>query len=141
MEQVFREDLAGPRIVTGTLSVFSAIALALALLGVYGVVSYGVTRQTREIGIRTALGARPIDVARQVLSSGTRLAAAGVAIGIAGALTLARLMTAALYQTSAADIPTLLTITAAILAMSLLAALAPALRAARIDPQTALRYE
>ena len=120
---------------------FAAIALVLAAAGIYGVMSLNVNGRVQEFGIRTALGARPGDVLRLVLGNGMRLAGAGIALGVGGALWLTRLIESLLFEVKPTD-PT--TFTAAILllaAVALSACYIPARRATRVDPVVALRNE
>jgi putative ABC transport system permease protein len=123
------------------LGAFAAVALALATVGIYGVMSYGVSQRTREIGIRIALGATPRGVVRQVVGGGMRPALVGAAVGLAGAFLLTRLMAGLLYGVAATDAVTYVGVTLLLLAVALLAGALPARRAARTDPVTALRTE
>ncbi|MEO7040016.1 MAG: FtsX-like permease family protein, partial [Candidatus Elarobacter sp.] len=123
------------------LAILAAIALLLALAGIYSVVSYNVTQRTHEIGVRMALGARPRDVQRDVLARGLRLTLVGVAIGLVVAGIGARGFTAQLYGIGPYDPVTYLAVTAALLVCSVIALLVPAHRATRVDPMVALRYE
>ena len=123
------------------LSLFAAAALALSALGIYGVIAFGVSRRTREIGIRMALGARPRDVQSLILGQGLRLILAGVAFGVAGALALTGALSALLYGVSPRDPATIGAITALLVLVSLAATWFPARRAARVDPTVALRSE
>jgi ABC-type antimicrobial peptide transport system permease subunit len=122
------------------MGVFAVIALALAVIGIYGVMSYLVSQRTREIGIRLALGARGADILRLVVGNGVRLIAIGIGIGVAAAVALQRLVSTLLFGVTAAD-------AAAVVAIGILAVVAliacylPALRATRVDPLRALRYE
>jgi putative ABC transport system permease protein len=120
---------------------FAGLALALAAIGVYGVMAYSVAQRTKEIGILMALGAQRPQVLRMVLMQGARMAVAGVVIGIAGGLALTRLMASLLYQVSPIDIATFGFVSLIVLALILLACIAPSLRATRIDPIMALRHE
>jgi predicted permease len=121
--------------------VFAGLALALSAIGIYGVLAYTVTQRTREFGIRVALGAGVRDVIGMVLGKGLQLAAIGLAIGIAGALALTRLMTTLLYNVKPADPIVFVTVAAALAVVALIASLIPSLRAVRIRPAVALRYE
>ena len=118
-----------------------ALALLLASLGIYGVLSYAVTQRTQEIGIRMALGAGRQDVLRLVMADGLRLAAAGVAIGLGASFALTRLMTKLLFGVSATDALTFLSVPPLVLAVAVLAAYVPARRATRVDPLSSLRSE
>jgi putative ABC transport system permease protein len=121
--------------------VFGAIALVLAAIGVYGVISYGVTQRSQEIGIRMALGARRADVLTMVVRHGALLAAIGLAAGLAGALTLSQLLASLLFQVSPTDPPTFAVGMVVLSAVAVLAAVLPARRAARTDPMAVLRNE
>jgi putative ABC transport system permease protein len=141
MEQVVSRAVWRPRFSASLLGGFAALALALAAIGIYGVISYNVNQRAQEIGIRMALGARPSDVLRRVLSEGAKLAAAGSGIGIAGSLLLTRYLETQLYQVKAGD-PPVMTLSAAVLAIiALIASWLPARRATRVDPAVALRSE
>jgi putative ABC transport system permease protein len=123
------------------MSIFAGIALALAMVGIYGVISYSVTQATQEIGIRMALGARPGDVLRMVFAYAGVLLGAGLALGIAGALAAGRLLAAQLFEVRSTDPVTYAAVAAALLATGLAACEIPALRAMRVDPLVALRDE
>jgi predicted permease len=139
MQQVVERAVWQPRSSMKLLSGFAALALILAAIGIYGVISYGVTQRRHEIGIRMALGARPADVLRSVMKEGAMLSAVGTVIGIAGSLALTRYLQTLLYEVSATD-PSVLAAAAAILAtISMAAAFLPARRATRVDPMVALR--
>jgi predicted permease len=141
MEQVVGRAVWQPRFSTTLLGGFAALALALAAIGIYGVISYGVGQRQREIGIRMALGAKPGDVQRSVLAESARLAAVGSVAGIAGALLLTRYLQTLLYQVSATD-PAVIAMAACCLsAVALAAAWLPSRRATRVDPAAALRGE
>jgi predicted permease len=141
MEQVVRRAVWQPRFSTTLLGVFAGLALLLAAVGVYGVMSYDVSRRAPEIGIRMALGARPGDVLRGVLASGARITAAGAAAGMAGALLLTRYLRTMLFEVSANDPAVLAGAALVLAAVSLAAAWIPARRATRVDPMIALRSE
>jgi putative ABC transport system permease protein len=141
MQQVVDRAVWQPRFSTTLLGGFAAMALGLAAIGIYGVISFDVSRRTREIGIRMALGARPGNVLRAVLAGGIKLTAIGTAIGVAGALALTRYLETLLYEVSPTD-PAVMTAAAAVLmAVTLAAVWLPARRATRVDPAVALRSE
>jgi len=123
------------------LGIFAAIALLLAVAGIYGVLAYAVGRRTREIGIRMALGAHPASMLRLVVSEGMKLVGAGLAIGAVASLALTRLMQALLYGVKPADPLTLAGVAALLCAAAALACYLPARRAMKVDPMTALRVE
>jgi ABC-type antimicrobial peptide transport system permease subunit len=134
-----RRASAPTRALVVLLAVASAVALTLGAVGLYGVVAYGVSVRRREIGVRMALGARPADVSRAVSLGGLRLAAIGVAIGVACAAAFTRLLRGLLYDVSATD-PWVLGLTAlTLLAVAFVASWLPARRAAAVDPAEALR--
>jgi putative ABC transport system permease protein len=139
MEEAMTESVAQPRLRTTLIALFSAVALLLSLIGVYGVMAYAVSERTHELGVRIALGAEPGDIRRLVVREGTRLSAVGIAIGIAGALATSRSLGALLFGVSATD-PATFAIAAVGLAIAgLAAAYIPARRASRIDPVVLLR--
>jgi len=141
MQQVVERAVWQPRSSTRLLSGFAALALVLAAIGIYGVISYGVSQRRHEIGIRMALGARPADVLRSVLGEGALLAGAGTAIGLVGALALTRYLRTLLYEVSATDAAVLAVSAGILAAIALTAAFLPARRATRVDPMIALREE
>ncbi len=139
MDEVIGSASAQPRLTMLLLGVFSAAALILAIVGIYGVIAYSVAQRTQELGIRMALGADPGDVLKLVVGHGLGLTLTGIAIGLAGAFALTRLMSSLLYQTSATD-PIAFAVSALLFtAVALLASYLPARRATRIDPTDALR--
>jgi putative ABC transport system permease protein len=141
LNQRIAEVNAPPRSQTLLLGTFAACGFVLALIGVYGVMSYLVSLQTREIGIRMALGARPGQVLRLVLSHGMKLALAGVILGVVGGLFVSRFLTSLLFAISPTDPVTYAAVSLFLLAMALAAAYVPARRASRFDPLVALRHE
>jgi putative ABC transport system permease protein len=141
LEEIRADSVAPERLQLTLLGVFAAVALALALVGIYGVISWSVTERTHEIGVRVALGARTSDVLRLVVGQGMKLVGAGVALGLAGGLLLTRLMAALLFEVSASDPLTFGSIALLLVGVALLACLIPARRATKVDPMVALRYE
>ncbi len=141
MAEVIGSSIAQPRFRTTLLSLFGGAALLLAAIGIYGVLAYTVAQQTREIGIRMALGANPGTVLRLVLGRGLRLAGAGTVIGVLAALMLTRLLGSLLFDVSATDPLTFAAVAGLLLGVALLACYVPARRAMRVDPMVALRYE
>ena len=141
LSKTISESVGDQRLHTVLLGVFAAVGLALALLGVYGVVSYSVARRTQEIGVRMALGAGQATVLRMVLRQGLTLVACGAAIGIAGALAAVRVIASELYGVKSNDPWTFLAGAVLILIVGCLACWVPARRAMRVDPMVALRYE
>jgi putative ABC transport system permease protein len=141
MEQVISSSLAQPRFTATLLLVFAGVALVLASIGIYGVMSYSVTERTKEFGILMAVGAQPRDVLRMVLGQGLKLAAVGVVIGLLATVPLTRVLISQLYGMSAADPVTFAGVSLLLLAVALLACYVPALRATKVDPIIALRHE
>jgi putative ABC transport system permease protein len=141
LDDALGQSISQERFRTLLLGSFSAIALALAAVGIFGVVSYSTSQRTREIAIRMALGAGRRDVLRLILGQGTKLAAFGLGIGVVAAFLLTRLMSSLLYSVSATDPATFASVTVILLAVALTACYIPACRAMRVDPMVALRYE
>ena len=122
-------------------AVFGAIALLLAAVGVYGVLAYSVTQRTQEMGVRTALGARPADVLRLVVGEGVKLAGIGIGIGLLGAFGVTRFVASILYDTSPSDPLSYGAVALFLVGVAAFASWLPARRATRVDPIIALRYE
>jgi putative ABC transport system permease protein len=141
MEQHLAESITPNRLTTLLLVIFSVMALVVATVGLYGLVSYSVAQRTQELGIRLALGAMPGDIRRLVMRQGFVLAILGIVLGLAGAYFLTALMKSLLYEVSAADVWTYSACGALFVIVALVASYVPARRAARCDPSEALRYE
>jgi putative ABC transport system permease protein len=141
MEQTFSEQFAEPRFQSRLMAAFAALALILAVVGIYGVNSYAVTQRRRELGVRIALGARSSDVLRETLGEGLKLSGIGILLGLAGAFALISLFRSVLVGVTGINPLTLLGAAAALAAVALIACYLPARRATRIDPATALRQE
>jgi predicted permease len=141
MEEVVARSTASPRFYLVLLGSFAAVALALAAIGIYGVMSYSVARRQNEIGIRMALGAKPADVLRLVMGEAAAVSAAGAVVGLATALALTRLMSGLLYGVAATDPVTFAGVCAVLALVALAATYIPARRAVRVDPLKALRAE
>jgi predicted permease len=141
MDEVIASSLARRRFSMILLLVFAALALLLASVGIYGVISYVVGQRTHEIGIRMALGARQLDILRLVLSGAGRLAVIGIGVGLVSALALTRLMANLLYGVGPSDPLTFIAVPAILISVALLASYLPARRATKVDPMVALRYE
>jgi putative ABC transport system permease protein len=141
MEDLLSENTAAPRFRTLLLGVFAAIAVCLAMAGVYGVVAYTVGQRASEIGLRIALGARTGDVLRLILRQGMALTGIGLAVGLIAAIAATRLVASMLFEVKAGDPATYIGVAALIGTVSLAASYIPARRAARVDPASALRQE
>jgi putative ABC transport system permease protein len=135
------ESLHQDRLIAVLCSIFSLLALALASIGLYGVLSFNVARRTGEIGIRMALGAHPRDILRLVIREGMTLAIVGVAAGVAGALAVTRLIASLLFNVKPTDPLAFASVSLILTVTALVACYIPARRAMRIDPMVALRYE
>jgi putative ABC transport system permease protein len=141
MDQIVAEFLFPERLTTAMLAVFAIIALLISAVGIYGVMSHSVAQRTREMGLRSALGARNGDLLRLVLGQSLALTLVGTAIGVAGAVALTRLMSSMLYEVSATDPVTLAGVAVTLAAVAMVASYLPARRAAGVDPMVALRAE
>jgi len=141
LTQIVSDSVGARRFQVTLLSIFAAVALLLAALGIYGVTAYSVTQRAREIGIRMALGAAPARVVRMVVGGGLRLSILGVAIGVAGALLATRALASLVYKVSTTDPLTLAATGAVLVGAAAVASAAPALRATRLDPSASLRAE
>ena len=141
LDQARRASIGPTRLYLALFALFAGLTLGLAALGVYGTVSYSVSQRTREIGIRLALGAQRLDVWRMIFGQGARLILFGLALGLLGALALARLLTHLLYGVVANDPATLGFVVALLGAVGMLASYLPARRATRVNPIVALHEE
>jgi putative ABC transport system permease protein len=141
MEQIVAGAIARQRFSMLLLAIFAGLALVLAAVGIYGVMSYSVAQQTREIGIRMALGAQRTDVLKMTIKQGLKLVGLGLVIGLGAAFILTRVMATLLFGISATDPLTFVTISFVLLLVALLASYIPSVRAMRVDPMVALRYQ
>lgn len=140
-ESISATSLSQPRFLLTLLIVFSTVGLTLVTIGVYGLISYAVERQTQEIGLRLALGAQREGILQRIIGEALALAGAGVVVGITGALAVSRTMSSVLYGVRSNDAVTFASVSALVAIVALLAAYIPARRAANVDPMVALRYE
>ena len=141
MEQWMSDSVAQARFNTLLLGIFSTVALLLAVIGIYGVMSATITERTHEIGIRMALGAMPRDIWRQTLVAGAVITLVGLSAGFAASLMLTRLLASLLFNVKPGDPATFALVTAVLASVALLACYLPARRAMRVDPMVSLRYE
>jgi putative ABC transport system permease protein len=141
LDRVVHESLAGPRVAAAMMGVFALIALLLATIGIYAVMSYAVTQRTHEIGVRLALGAQPRDILRMIVGQGMLLTLIGLVVGLGASLLLSQAMTKVLYNVTATDPATFISISTFLAIVALAANYFPARRATRVDPMQALRYE
>ncbi|HEX8748974.1 MAG TPA: FtsX-like permease family protein, partial [Pyrinomonadaceae bacterium] len=141
MEQVIAESIASRRFAMLLMTIFAVVALLMASVGIYGVMSYSVTQRTHEIGIRMALGASARDVLKMVVGQGMLLVLIGLGCGLLGAFAVTRVMSSMLFGVSTTDPLTFMVISLLLALVAFLACYIPARRATRVDPMTALRYE
>jgi putative ABC transport system permease protein len=141
METYIASSLAERSFTLLLIALFGALALALAAVGIYGLISYSVTLRTREVGIRMAFGAERSDVLSMVLRQGLALVGIGLAVGFAASLALTRLLTSLLFEVRPTDLATSALVALLLAGVALLASYLPARRAASVDPMIALRYE
>jgi len=141
LDDTLQRQFTPQQSLAGILAIFAGVALVLALIGVYGVMSYLVTQRSRDVGIRMALGARTADILRLVLGRGVALAAGGIAVGAAASLVLGRSFATVLFGVSSTDFVTLSAASVMLAAVALAAAAIPARQATRLDPMTTLRGE
>jgi putative ABC transport system permease protein len=141
MNDLVAQSLAQRRFSLLLMLIFAGVALLLAAVGIYGVMSYTVAQRTQEIGIRMALGATPASVLSMVVGDGMRLVAGGLALGLAGAFAVTRLVASMLYGVSASDVVTYAVLAVALGGVALVAILIPARRATRVEPMLALRAD
>ena len=141
MENIVSEFVAPRRLTMLISGLFAALALLLAMVGLYGVISYSVAQRSHEFGIRMALGAAKGDILRLIIAQGFRLAFAGIIVGMAGALALTRVLSSLLFGITPNDPVTFGAVAILLVAVALLACYIPARRATKVDPMVALRYE
>jgi len=141
MEQVRVESTARTSFNMTLLSIFAGLAMLLAAIGIYGVMSYAVGQRVHEIGVRMALGARAVNVLSLVLRQGLTLVVVGIGIGLMGGMWLTKAMSGLLFGVSANDLPTFATVSILLLGVAVAATYIPARRATKVDPIVALRYE
>jgi putative ABC transport system permease protein len=141
MEQILSESILRPRFNMLLITIFAVVAMVLASVGIYGVISYSVSQRTHEIGVRIALGAQPRDIFKMVVGQGMKLALAGVGVGLVFAFVSTRVMVSLLYGVQATDPLTFVAIPAALTAVVIMSSYIPARRATKVDPMISLRYE
>ncbi len=141
MESLLSTSVARSRFSAWLLAVFSIVALVMAAVGIYGVMSYSVLQRTHEIGVRMALGAQRWDVLKLVVTKGVLLALIGVAVGLAASFAVTRLLSTLLFEVTTTDAATFAGVSVGLFVITLLACYLPARRATRVDPLKALRYE
>jgi putative ABC transport system permease protein len=141
VHELVEQNVAGDKFRTTLLAIFAALALVLAAVGIYGVMTYAVGRRSREIGIRLALGARAGEIYRLVLGEGLGVAGVGIAIGLLASAALTRAVSKLLFEVSTTDAATFIIVPALLLAIAALACFVPARRAARVDPSVTMRTD
>jgi ABC-type antimicrobial peptide transport system permease subunit len=141
LDDAVSDALARPRLITVVLGAFGGLGLLLGVIGLYGVLAFLVSQRQREIGVRLAMGARPMDVRRMVVKRGMSLTAAGIVVGIGGALALGHYMRTVLYGVQPTDTLTFVIVTATLLGAAAVASWVPARRAASVDPAITLRAD
>ena len=141
MESLLSTSVARSRFSASLLAVFSIVALVMAVVGIYGVMSYSVLQRTHEIGVRMALGAQRVDVLKLVVKKGVLLALIGIVVGLAASLAVTRLLATLLFEVTATDAVTFAAVSVGLFLVTLFACYLPARRATRVDPLKALRYE
>jgi putative ABC transport system permease protein len=141
LDDIVESSVAQPRFSSLLLALFAGLALALAAVGLYGLVAYSVTQRTNEIGVRMALGAKQSDVLRMIVLEGMKLAISGLAIGIASSLAFGRFLASMLYAVKPADPLTFVLVSMGLVGVALVSNYIPARRAANVDPMVALHYE
>ncbi len=141
ISQMIDERSSPKRLMAWLMGVFGVVALLLASVGIYGVMSYAVTQRTQEIGVRMALGAQALDVLKLVVRNGMTIALVGVAIGLGGAFALSRLLGSMLFRVTPTDLMTFAVVSISLIVVALVACLIPARRATKVDPLVALRHE
>jgi putative ABC transport system permease protein len=141
MDEIIGKSVAQPRVYALLLGIFAGLALILASIGIYGVMSYTVIQRTHEIGIRMALGARPFDVVKLIVKQGMILGIAGIIIGLIVSFALTRVLASQLFGVTANDPITFIAISLLLMFVALVACYIPAKRATKVDPMVAVRYE
>lgn len=139
MEEMQARHVSPFTMMADMLGVLAVVTITIAVVGLYGLIAYGVAQRTRELGVRVALGARPRDILAHVVWGAVRLTLIALVVGLLGAAVFARLLVALLYRVTASDPGTYIAVSAGLLAVALIAALIPSVRAARVDPMLALR--
>ena len=141
MDEILSESVTSQRFSMLLLAIFAGLAMVLAAVGIYGVMSYSVAQRRGEIGIRMALGAQKVDVLKLTVGEGLKLVVIGIGVGLIGAFLLTRLMSSLLFGITATDPLTFAAISLVLVAVALIASYVPARRATKVDPLVALRYE